>query len=151
MEAPVPISAQLHSSTLVIIGFYVYYRFFSFISINSFVKHILFIFSSFTILGATFLAFFQNDGKKLLACSTASQLGYVILTLSLNLVDESLNLLVFCCCNKAVTFVWFGVIMDSNNGVSDLRLLKNYSFSFFEKSGLLCAIMNSTIGPSSMS
>jgi len=27
MEAPVPISAQLHSSTLVIIGFYLYFRF----------------------------------------------------------------------------------------------------------------------------
>ena len=104
MEAPVPISAQLHSSTLVIIGFYVFFRFADIILFNSYINYIYFIFSFFTIITATVLGFYQDDGKRLLACSTASQLGYVILTISLNLIEESLFLLIFVCCNKAFTF-----------------------------------------------
>jgi NADH:ubiquinone oxidoreductase subunit 5 (subunit L)/multisubunit Na+/H+ antiporter MnhA subunit len=58
-----------------------------------------------TVIFASLLGFFQQDGKKLLACSTASQLGYVILSLGLGFNEESVLMLLFCCCNKAYTFV----------------------------------------------
>ncbi len=145
MEAPVPISSQLHSSTLVIIGFYVFYRFQDLIVISDTVKFIYFIFSFFTIITSTFLGFFQDDGKRLLACSTASQLGYVILCISLGFINESLLLLVFVCCNKAFTFIWFGVVMDKNGGVSDIRVYKNLKLNIFEKLGLTFSTLNSTI------
>jgi len=150
MEAPVPISAQLHSSTLVIIGFYVFYRFYTIILLSQSILLWYFLFSFFTIVFTSFLGFFQDDGKKLLACSTASQLGYVILSISLNLINESLYLLIFLCCNKAFTFVWFGVIMDKNCGISDFRLLRNSNWTFFEKSGLLFALLNSSLLPGSL-
>jgi NADH:ubiquinone oxidoreductase subunit 5 (subunit L)/multisubunit Na+/H+ antiporter MnhA subunit len=105
MEAPVPISAQLHSSTLVIIGFYLFFRF----------GDILFLIPSLqngcvgiglaTALGASCLGFFQEDGKRLLACSTAGQLGYVIVALGGGFLSEAQFLLIFCCLNKAFTFV----------------------------------------------
>lgn len=104
MEAPVPISAQLHSSTLVIIGFYIFFRFYEIILFNDYIHNFYLVFSFFTIITATFLGFYQDDGKRLLACSTASQLGYVILAISLNLIEESKFLLIFVCCNKAFTF-----------------------------------------------
>lgn len=150
MEAPVPISAQLHSSTLVIIGFYVFFRFYEIILFNNFIMNIYFIFSFFTIISATFLGFYQDDGKRMLACSTASQLGYVILALSLNLQNEALFLLIFVCCNKAFIFSWFGFIMDKSGGLSDFRLLKNFNLFFFEKSGLIFFCFNSTIAIGSL-
>jgi NADH-quinone oxidoreductase subunit L len=105
MEAPVPISAQLHSSTLVIIGFYIYFRFQNFLLISPYVSIIYLFFGLITVVFASILGFFQEDGKKLLACSTASQLGYVIIGLGLFYFEESLLMLIFCCCNKAITFI----------------------------------------------
>jgi NADH:ubiquinone oxidoreductase subunit 5 (subunit L)/multisubunit Na+/H+ antiporter MnhA subunit len=105
MEAPVPISAQLHSSTLVVIGFYLFFRF-QVIFDFAITAKILFIFIGLsTSLGASILGFYQEDGKKLLACSTAGQLGYTLVALGLGLYGEALVLLTFCCCNKAATFV----------------------------------------------
>jgi NAD(P)H-quinone oxidoreductase subunit 5 len=105
MEAPVPISAQLHSSTLVIIGFYFYLRFQNLFVMAPSVSTVLLVFGVCTVVGASILGFFQEDGKKLLACSTASQLGYAVTGLSLNYFEESLLLMAFCCCNKAFTFI----------------------------------------------
>ena len=105
MEAPVPISAQLHSSTLVIIGFYIYFRFQNIIVLSPSISFIFLIFGVVTVVYASVLGFFQEDGKKLLACSTASQLGYVITGLGLCYFEESVLMLIFCCCNKAITFI----------------------------------------------
>ena len=78
MEAPVPISAQLHSSTLVIIGFYLFFRQRALFELAPNLLTLFIWGGSLTVIGASVLAFFQHDGKRLLACSTASQLGYVI-------------------------------------------------------------------------
>lgn len=111
MEAPVPISSQLHSSTLVIIGFYVYVRFLPLHSFLVWERHFLLICGGLSIVGASTLGYFQEDGKRLLACSTASQLGYVIVGFGLGLEREALVLLAFACCNKAYTFIWLGILM----------------------------------------
>lgn len=105
MEAPVPISAQLHSSTLVIIGFYLVFRFWPILGASESVLISLIVVGTCTSLTASLLGFVQDDGKRLLACSTAGQLGYVITALGLGLTNEALFLLMFCCCNKAYTFV----------------------------------------------
>jgi NADH-quinone oxidoreductase subunit L len=105
MEAPVPISAQLHSSTLVIIGFYLFFRQRALFELAPNLLNLFVWGGSLTVVGASVLAFFQHDGKRLLACSTASQLGYVIVGIGVRAWEESLLLLIFCCCNKAYTFV----------------------------------------------
>lgn len=123
MEAPVPISAQLHSSTLVVIGFYLFFRFQTLFELAPLTAVVSLVAGLVTSVGASVLGFFQEDGKKLLACSTASQLGYVIVALGLQLYTEALYLLAFCCCNKAFTFVWFGAFMRRHSGASDFRLI----------------------------
>jgi NADH:ubiquinone oxidoreductase subunit 5 (subunit L)/multisubunit Na+/H+ antiporter MnhA subunit len=105
MEAPVPISAQLHSSTLVIIGFYLFFRFQPLFDLAPGAGYSFLGVGFLTSVGASVLGFYQEDGKKLLACSTAGQLGYVLVALGLGLYEEALGLLTFCCCNKAFTFV----------------------------------------------
>lgn len=123
MEAPVPISAQLHSSTLVVIGFYLFFRFQPLFLLAPVTGVFALVAGFSTSVGASVLGFFQEDGKKLLACSTASQLGYVLVALGLQLFSEALYLLTFCCCNKAATFVWFGVFMRRHGGISDFRVV----------------------------
>jgi len=123
MEAPVPISAQLHSSTLVIIGFYLFFRFQLLFQLAPLTSKLALMAGTLTGVGASVLGYFQLDGKKLLACSTAGQLGYVMVGLGLELYNESLLLLTFCCCNKAVAFVLFGVLMRRFSGLSDFRML----------------------------
>lgn len=152
MEAPVPISAQLHSSTLVIIGFYLFYRFNVLFLLSPTSSHLLLLFGSLTVVGASVLGFFQIDGKRLLACSTASQLGYTVVALGLGLFEEGLILLTFCCINKAYTFVWFGVLMHRHSGVSDFRFLAgSASLSWFEHAGLAVAVSNFTVLPGAFS
>ena len=148
MEAPVPISAQLHSSTLVIIGFYVYFRFQNIIILSPSVSFIFLVFGVITVVFASVLGFFQEDGKKLLACSTASQLGYVITGLGLCYFEESILMLIFCCCNKAITFIWFGILMDKYSGISDIRVIGGvHQLSWLEHSGILISLCNFTIIP----
>jgi len=100
-----------------------------------------------TSTGASILGFFQNDGKRLLACSTAGQLGYVVMALGLGLIDEAALLLFFCCCNKAYTFVWLGCLMERTGGISDFRAMSKSNINVVERAGLVSAVLNSTFAP----
>jgi NADH-quinone oxidoreductase subunit L len=147
MEAPVPISAQLHSSTLVVIGFYLFFRFQVLFELAPGTAGVAVVAGLMTSVGASVLGFFQEDGKKLLACSTASQLGYVIIALGLHLYGEALYLLAFCCCNKACTFVWFGAFMRRHGGISDFRVVAGQGLTWVEHAGLAVAVANFTVFP----
>lgn len=152
MEAPVPISAQLHSSTLVIIGFYVFLRFQNLFILAPNVSFVILFFGVITVVGASILGFFQEDGKKLLACSTASQLGYAVTGLGLHYFEEALLLMTFCCCNKAFTFIWFGALMDRHAGISDFRFISGVlGVSTLEHVGILVSVANFTIFPGAFS
>lgn len=96
---------------------------------------------------ASVLGFFQDDAKRLLACSTAAQLGYVMVLVGLQAWSASLLLLTFCCCNKAYAFVWLGVIMERRSGLSDVRGLRDVRLLWPERCGLVTAVANSTIWP----
>jgi hypothetical protein len=57
-------------------------------------------------------------------------------------------MLIFCCCNKAITFIWFGILMDRYSGLSDLRIIGGiHKLSLFEHTGLLLSLCNFTIIP----
>lgn len=99
-----------------------------------------------TVVGASVLGFMQTDGKRLLACSTASQLGYVVVAMGVQLYEEALLLLAFCCCNKAVTFVWFGTLMRRFAGLSDLRFIGGWAnLTLLEQAGLTISVLNFTV------
>ena len=142
-----PISSQLHSSTLVIIGFYIMFRFYPLFDLVVWLRNCFILLGASTSFSMAVLAFFQFDGKRLLACSTASQLGYCIVALGFGFINEAFILLLFCCCNKAILFVTFGVVMSRLNGVSDFRLLPQTNHLVFERAVLCLVIGNITIGP----
>jgi NADH-quinone oxidoreductase subunit L len=87
MAGPTPVSSLLHSSTMVVAGVFLVARlypvFHTGLDINIAGQHFNFIavIGGITILIAAALAFVQNDIKKVLAYSTVSQLGYMMMGL----------------------------------------------------------------------
>ena len=146
MEAPVPISAQLHSSTLVVIGLFLAFRFEAVLCSLSLGQPYVVLGAAATAALASILGFFQADVKKMLACSTASQLAYVCAAMGLGLWADALALLYVVCVGKAVIFVWFGALMATNGGVSDSRLIVFSQTSRSIRAGLLVAAAISTVG-----
>jgi NADH-quinone oxidoreductase subunit L len=87
MAGPTPVSSLLHSSTMVVAGVFlvarVYPVFHTGLDINVAGNHfnLIAVIGGITILIAAALAFVQNDIKKVLAYSTVSQLGYMMMGL----------------------------------------------------------------------
>jgi len=79
MEGPTPVSALIHAATMVAAGVYLTVRLFPFLTADA-MATIAFI-GGFTAIYAATIAITQNDIKKVLAYSTVSQLGYMIMAL----------------------------------------------------------------------
>jgi NADH-quinone oxidoreductase subunit L len=87
MAGPTPVSALIHAATMVVAGIYMVARlygvFFSGLSIGTSSVNLLAIVGGVTVLGGAALAFVQDDIKKVLAYSTVSQLGYMVMALGI--------------------------------------------------------------------
>jgi NADH-quinone oxidoreductase subunit L len=85
MAGPTPVSSLLHSSTMVVAGVFlvarVYPVFFEGLNILGSGVNLIAVIGGITIIVAAALAFVQNDIKKVLAYSTVSQLGYMMMGL----------------------------------------------------------------------
>jgi NADH-quinone oxidoreductase subunit L len=85
MAGPTPVSALIHAATMVVAGIYMVGRlygvFFEGLSIGISSVNPLALVGAVTVIGGAGLAFVQNDIKKVLAYSTVSQLGYMVMAL----------------------------------------------------------------------
>src|SRR3954454_23769101 len=85
MAGPTPVSALIHAATMVVAGIFMVARlysvFFQGLSIGDGNLNLLAIIGGVTVLGGARLAFVQTDIKKVLAYSTVSQLGYMVMAL----------------------------------------------------------------------
>ncbi len=85
MAGPTPVSSLLHSSTMVVAGVFLVARlypvFFTGLDILGPSSNVIMIIAAITIVIAAALAFVQTDIKRVLAYSTVSQLGYMMLGL----------------------------------------------------------------------
>jgi NADH-quinone oxidoreductase subunit L len=85
MAGPTPVSALIHAATMVVAGIFMVGRlygvFFQGLSIGTSSVNLLAVVGGVTVLGGAGLAFVQNDIKKVLAYSTVSQLGYMVMAL----------------------------------------------------------------------
>ena len=85
MAGPTPVSSLLHSSTMVVAGVFLVARlypvFFEGLDILGSGVNLIAVIGGITILIAAALAFVQNDIKRVLAYSTVSQLGYMMMGL----------------------------------------------------------------------
>ena len=87
MAGPTPVSALIHAATMVVAGIYMvgrlYAVFFEGLSIGTSSVNLLAVVGGVTVIGGAGLAFVQNDIKKVLAYSTVSQLGYMVMALGI--------------------------------------------------------------------
>jgi NADH-ubiquinone oxidoreductase chain 5 len=125
MAAPTPVSALVHSSTLVTAGVFLLIRFYPFISTFSLFHSILLLSSTLTILIARAVALIETDIKKIIALSTLSQLGVIIISLALHLDALTFFHLLSHALFKALLFITAGAIIHLSLHSQDLRTTRN--------------------------
>nr|YP_010262158.1 NADH dehydrogenase subunit 5 [Somanniathelphusa hainanensis]UIB42765.1 NADH dehydrogenase subunit 5 [Somanniathelphusa hainanensis] len=122
MAAPTPVSALVHSSTLVTAGVYLMIRF-SPMFMTSWVQSMLLIISCLTMFMAGLGANFEYDLKKIIALSTLSQLGVMLSILALGYPDLAFFHLLSHALFKALLFMCAGVVIHSVGEYQDIRLM----------------------------
>nr|YP_010535800.1 NADH dehydrogenase subunit 5 [Rhipicephalus zambeziensis]QLD97344.1 NADH dehydrogenase subunit 5 [Rhipicephalus zambeziensis]UYB78855.1 NADH dehydrogenase subunit 5 [Rhipicephalus zambeziensis] len=125
MAAPTPVSALVHSSTLVTAGVYLLIRF-DFLFKNEIFSKFLLKISLLTMLMAGINAFFENDLKKIIAFSTLSQLSIMMLILSMKLTDLAFFHLIIHAIFKSMLFLCAGFVIHNLMGNQDIRFLSNF-------------------------
>ena len=120
MAAPTPVSALVHSSTLVTAGVYLLIRFRPRLGGRG-ADVVLLLLASLTIFMAGLGANFETDLKKIIALSTLSQLGVMITVLSIGMADLAFFHLLTHALFKALLFIRAGSIIHSVGDRQDIR------------------------------
>nr|WIG49074.1 NADH dehydrogenase subunit 5 [Runcina aurata] len=129
MAAPTPVSALVHSSTLVTAGVFFIIRLSWMTPISTMSSQIMLLFGSITCLLGGLAATFENDIKKIIALSTLSQLGVMVFSLGLNLPELSLFHLYMHALFKALLFITAGNMLMASYGTQDIRLIGGLGMS----------------------
>ena len=112
MEGPTPVSALIHAATMVAAGVYMLCRvFFLFDVPGSHALEVIAWIGGFTALLAAVIAVQQNDIKRILAYSTLSQLGYMVMAVGLNGTTPAMFHLTTHAFFKALLFLGAGSVI----------------------------------------
>ena len=115
MEGPTPVSALVHSATMVAAGVYLLARFFPVIHASSTASDLIAWIGAGTALGAALLAMVQVDIKRVLAYSTISQLAYMMFAIGIGGYAAAVFHLMTHAFFKAMLFLGSGSVNHSTN------------------------------------
>lgn len=125
MAAPTPISALVHSSTLVTAGLYLMMRY-SYVLYSSYpLMQVLLVLSLFTSFYAGVNSIFERDLKKLIALSTLRHLGFIGMAFSVGLIQLAFFHLLTHALFKSLLFMSIGDIIINLNHSQDVRYLSS--------------------------
>ena len=119
MEGPTPVSALIHAATMVAAGVYLVARMMPLFALVPEMQLIVVITGLFTFIFAGFIALVMTDMKRILAYSTISHLGLMMLSIGTGAVGAALFHLVVHGISKALLFLGAGNVMHSTNDETD--------------------------------
>nr|YP_010827593.1 NADH dehydrogenase subunit 5 [Cheddikulama straminea]WFD61189.1 NADH dehydrogenase subunit 5 [Cheddikulama straminea] len=125
MAAPTPVSALVHSSTLVTAGVYLLIRFSK--AFPEWLMNFLLVISVLTMFMSGLGANFEYDLKKIIALSTLSQLGLMMSILSVGYADLAFFHLLTHALFKALLFMCAGMVIHNVKNFQDIRFMGNLS------------------------
>jgi NADH-ubiquinone oxidoreductase chain 5 len=121
MEGPTPVSALIHAATMVTAGVYLLMRSSPLIEYSSTVLIICLWLGAITTIFSSLIGLFQQDIKKVIAYSTMSQLGMMIIGIGLSAYNIALFHLVNHAFYKALLFLGAGAVIHSVADNQDFR------------------------------
>ena len=135
MEGPTPVSALIHAATMVTAGVFLLVRCSILFEFASFCLCFISLIGALTALFGATTACFQEDLKKIIAYSTCSQLGYMVLACGLSLYSTGLFHFFNHAFFKALLFLSAGAVIHSLFGEQSNDSFTNFdvSFSFTEQ------------------
>jgi NADH-quinone oxidoreductase subunit L len=120
MEGPTPVSALIHAATMVTAGVYLLCRMSPILALSVPGRTTIAIVGGVTAFVAATIACSQKDIKKVLAFSTISQIGYMVLAVGVGAYSAAIFLMIAHAFFKALLFLGSGSVIHSLNGEQDL-------------------------------
>jgi len=121
MEGPTPVSALIHAATMVTAGVYLLMRSSPLIEYSSTVLVLCLIVGAITTVVSSLIGLFQQDIKKVIAYSTMSQLGMMVIAVGLSCYNIALFHLVNHAFYKALLFLGAGSVIHAVSDNQDFR------------------------------
>jgi NADH-ubiquinone oxidoreductase chain 5 len=121
MEGPTPVSALIHAATLVTAGLYLLLRSSPVLEYSSTALLIITLTGATTAFFAATCGLVQNDLKRIIAFSTISQLGYMVMAVGLSQYNVALMHVVNHAFFKALLFLGAGAVIHSFSDQQDIR------------------------------
>jgi NADH-ubiquinone oxidoreductase chain 5 len=121
MEGPTPVSALIHAATMVTAGVFLILRSAPIVECSPLLLKTMVVVGGLTALLGASVGMFQTDLKKVIAYSTCSQLGYMVLACGVSAYQISLYHLVNHAFFKALLFLSAGCIIHSMSNEQDMR------------------------------
>ncbi len=123
MEGPTPVSALIHAATLVTAGLYLLLRSSPLLEYSSTTLLIITLTGATTAFFAATCGLVQNDLKRIIAFSTISQLGYMVMAVGLSQYNVALMHVINHAFFKALLFLGAGAVIHSFSDQQDVRRL----------------------------